>query len=136
MQPTVSDLKYEGVATSRSRIFEDDDGDHSDGDGDSDSGSMDDDERSDKVTDRSEDDSAADKKEDTPDRPHEPKNASSPTDTSAPAQDLTSSLKHTRDLDRLKGQAVSKQLVRLSHRLFSNLEQISCNTLASVGFPS
>ncbi|KAF9509640.1 hypothetical protein BS47DRAFT_138810 [Hydnum rufescens UP504] len=109
LQPSVSDSKYEGVATSRSRIFDDEDDGHSGEDDDS----REDDEDSDNVTDPSRDNSPSDEGEaETLNTPNEPKKASPPPppDTSTSAQDLTSSLKHTRDLDRLKGQAVSKQL--------------------------
>jgi hypothetical protein len=135
LQPSVSDPKYDGVATSRSHIFEDEDDDDDDddnhNDGDNDSGV---DKQSDNANSPPEDDSASDEAEEMTDSAHDHKKPSSSTDIPL-AQDLTSSLKHTRDLDRLKGQAVSKQLVCLLHHYFPFLSQISRIILSVCGIP-
>ncbi|KAH7927856.1 TRAUB-domain-containing protein [Leucogyrophana mollusca] len=115
LHDSIADPKYEGVKTSRSQIMDDDDDDELDSELDQEGDQGGSEEHSDEGQDDDElpsSDSEADHAQPKmpPPRTTTPKVSAHVPDPLVPADDLASSLRKTRDEDRKKGKAVSRQI--------------------------
>lgn len=111
---SVADPKYEGVKTSRKQLMEDSDHEPSDLENDYPDEESEPDDQSGDEEDDNQSIPSQSEPEEASDEPH----ATSPPPKKSnlepePAEDLSSTLRKTREEDRKKGKAVSQQIVRI-----------------------